>query len=262
MPQYAPITIITILTTILLLLIITFKSPELIGFTYGPSSQLLAIQQQQLVQSNLLSSHILSSSDNQTTAAVGAAATSWMTRIQTTAQQIYNPQYELAYNQQNCNITCIILRDAGVFAAMVGVLRACNFFGTAVMSSSTTIAIANDGVTTMKQQQQQQRRLYQLFMAVALFILPGMIGQIFISKTIPIETVILWNHRSDTTDTNDVTLSGILEGILYVGYCTLKSVLLGQDEGGGDAVLAVGSSSVMYELKVVGVALAFVALVL
>ena len=125
-----------------------------------------------------------------------------------------------------------ILRDAGVFAAMVGVLRA-----------------------QQKQKQQTQRMInciYQLVMTVALFILPGMLGQVFISKTIPIEMVILWNHFDSTddanTNNNDVSsiLSRILEGIVYVGYCSLKSVVL-------------GIGSVMYELKVVGVALAFVA---
>ena len=44
---------------------------------------------------------------------------------------------------------------------MVGVLRAFNFFG-------------GDDMTTIKhqQQQQKQKRVYQLVMAVALFILP------------------------------------------------------------------------------------------
>ena len=169
--------------------------------------------------------------------------TTWMTRIATTAEQIYNPHYELAYqHEHDCNYMCI-LRDGGVIAALYVLLHACNFFGT----SSTT-----------KQQQQQQssqrrQRFYYLFLAGVLFILPGMIGQIVFSKTIPIEIIVLLNYRFNN-DNVVSSLRGMLERLLYVGYCSLKSVL-DHHHGGGDLTFG----SVVYELKVVGVALAFVA---
>ena len=153
-----------------------------------------------------------------------------MARIATTAEQIYNPHYELAY-QHDCK-TCI-LHDAGVIAALFAILHACNFFG-----------------DTISKRQQQQRRFHYFFMAGALFILPGMIGQLLISKTIPIEIVLLNRFNTDTS------LSGMLESLLYVGYCSWKSVL-DHHYDGVYRIVAMGNA--MYELKVVGVALALVA---
>jgi len=225
-----------IITATILLLLVIYKSHELIGFIYGPSSQLFATKQQ-IIQSNLLS-RIFSESESTTTA---TTALSWMmARIASTAEQIYNTHYELAYQHEHDSMTCI-LRDAGVFTAMIAVLRACNFFGTD--DDNTT--------TTTTKSLRRWHRYHYLFMAGALFILPGMIGQLLFSKTIPIEILLLNRFNNSNTD---MSLSGIVEGIMYVGYCSLKSVL-GHQEG-GDGMYP---SSAVYELKVVGVALAFVA---
>ena len=139
-------------------------------------------------------------------------------------------------------MTCV-LRDAGVFTAMIAVLRACNFFGT------------DDNTTTITTKSLRRWRYHYLFMAGVLFILPGMIGQLLLTKTIPIEILLMNRFNNSNTD---MSLSGIVEGIMYVGYCSLKSVLGGQE--GGDGMYP--SNSAVYELKVVGVALAFVALFL
>mmetsp|Transcript_22854 Transcript_22854/g.34632 ORF Transcript_22854/g.34632 Transcript_22854/m.34632 type:complete len:237 (+) Transcript_22854:152-862(+) len=222
-----------VITAALLLLLVIYKSHELIGFIYGPSTQLFATKQQ-IIQSNLLS-RIFAESESITTS---TRVSSWMARIASTAEQIYNPHYELAYQHDHDCMTCI-LRDAGVFTAMIAVLRACNFFGT------------DDNNTTTTTKSLRRWHLYHyLFMAGALFILPGMIGQLLFSKTIPIEILLLNRFNSNT----DMSLSGIVEGVMYVGYCSLKSVL-GQE--GGDGMYF--SNSAVYELKVVGVALAFVA---
>jgi hypothetical protein len=233
MTQHATISplSITIVTT-LFLIIITCKSHELIGFIYGPSSQIFATKQQ-IIQSNLLSRILTNSETISTTTTTSLSMTTWMTRIAATAEQIYNPHYELAYQLHDCNTTCI-LRDGGVIAALYVLLHACNFFGT---------------TTPTKQQQPspQRQRFHYLYLAGVLFILPGMIGQIVLSKTIPIEIVLLKRDVS--------SLRGIFERLLYVGYCSLKSVLDHHHGGGGDLVVG----SMVYELKVVGVALAFVA---
>eukprot|EP00986_Skeletonema_menzelii_P001668 scaffold460_cov81-Skeletonema_menzelii.AAC.8 len=158
MPQYASISTPSIIipTLLLLLIIITCKSHELIGFIYGPSSQLFATKQQ-IIQANLLS-RILSNNESlsTTTTTITTTVTTWMARIATTAEQIYNPHYELAY-QHDCK-TCI-LHDAGVIAALFAILHACNFFGDTISKRQ-------------QQQQQQRRRFHYFFMAGALFILP------------------------------------------------------------------------------------------
>jgi hypothetical protein len=232
--QHVPLLSLSIIT--ILLLLVTYKNHELIGFLHGPSSQLFATKQQ-IIQSNLLS-RIYSdgeyNDDQQTTL-------SWMTQISTTAEQIYNPHYELAY--QHHYATCI-LRDAGIIAAMFALLRACNFFASTTPTTPTTTT-TNDNNKTKTMQ-----HCYHLFMAVALFILPGMIGQILLSKTVPIE-ILLLNRNNN----NDVTR--ILESIMYVGYCSLKSLLRQGEEGVYRVVSSVGN--VVFELKVVGVALTFVA---
>mmetsp|Transcript_28621 Transcript_28621/g.57609 ORF Transcript_28621/g.57609 Transcript_28621/m.57609 type:complete len:241 (-) Transcript_28621:40-762(-) len=226
-----------IITASLLLLLVIYKSHELIGFIYGPSSQLFATKQQ-IIQSNLLS-RIFSESESTTTA---TTASSWMmARIASTAEQIYNPHYELAYQHEHDSMTCV-LRDAGVFTAMIAVLRACNFF-----------AADDNTTTTTTKSLRRWHRYHYLFMAGALFILPGMIGQLLLSKTIPIEILLLNRFNNSNTD---MSLSGIVEGIMYVGYCSLKSVLGWGCQEGGDGMYP---SSAVYELKVVGVALAFVA---
>mmetsp|Transcript_28622 Transcript_28622/g.57610 ORF Transcript_28622/g.57610 Transcript_28622/m.57610 type:complete len:131 (-) Transcript_28622:40-432(-) len=125
---------------------------------------------------------------------------------------------------------------------MIAVLRACNFFA------------ADDNTTTTTTKSLRRWRYHHLFMAGALFILPGMIGQLLFSKTIPIEILLLNRFNNSNTD---MSLSGIVEGIMYVGYCSLKSVLGWGCQEGGDGMYP--SNSAVYELKVVGVALAFVA---
>ena len=243
MAQHAtisPLSITTITATILLF-IITYKSHELIGFIYGPSTQLFATKQQ-IIQSNLLSRILTNSETISTTTSTTTTIASWMARIAATAEQIYNPHYELAY-QHDCN-TCI-LRDGGVIAALYVLLHACNFFGT----SSTTKQ------QSPQSSSQRRQRFHYLFLAGALFILPGMIGQLVISKTIPIEIIVLLNNRFNNDNMDVVALlRGMLERLLYVGYCSLRSVLDHRYGGGGDLVV----ESMVYELKVVGVALAFV----
>mmetsp|Transcript_23161 Transcript_23161/g.38165 ORF Transcript_23161/g.38165 Transcript_23161/m.38165 type:complete len:244 (+) Transcript_23161:192-923(+) len=239
MPQYASISTpyIIIPTLLLLLIIITCKSHELIGFIYGPSSQLFATKQQ-IIQANLLSRILSNNEATTTTTTITTTVTTWMARIATTAEQIYNPHYELAY-QHDCK-TCI-LHDAGVIAALFAILHACNFFGDTISKRQ------------QQQQQQQRRRFHYFFMAGALFILPGMIGQLVISKTIPIEIVLLNRFNTDTS------LNGMLESLLYVGYCSWKSVLDHHYDGGDGVYRIVAMGNAMYELKVVGVALALVA---
>ncbi len=167
----------------------------------------------------------------------------------TTAEQIYNPHYELAY--QHHYVTCI-LRDAGMIAALFAVLRACNFFATAATSSTT-----NDDKNNNKTNKIMQR-LYHLFMAVSLFILPGMIGQLLLSKTVPIEILLLNRYNNNNNVTTSSSFIGILEGIMYMGYCSLKSLSsLGGEEGVYHVVVS-SVGNVVYELKVVGVALALV----
>ena len=120
------------LLLLLLLIIITCKSRELIGFIYGPSSQLFATKQQ-IIQANLLS-RILSNKESTTTTTttITTTVTTWMARIATTAEQIYNPHYELAY-QHDCK-TCI-LHDAGVIAAL---------FATYMLVTSLVILFPSD----------------------------------------------------------------------------------------------------------------------
>ena len=239
---FSPLSITTITATILLF-IITYKSHELIGFIYGPTSQLFATKQQ-VIQSNLLSRILTNNETISSSTTTALSMKTRMARITATAEQIYNPHYELAYQLHDSNTTCI-LRDGGVIAALYVLLHACNFFGT---SSPTT-------QQQSQQSSQQRQRLHYLYLAGVLFILPGMIGQIVFSKTIPIE-IVLWNNRFNNDDNMDVValLRGMLERLLYVGYCSLKSVLDHRYGGGGDLVV----ESMVYELKVVGVALAFV----
>ena len=185
-----------------LLVVVIFKSNELIGFIHGPSSQLFATKQQ-IIHYNILT-RIFSDSPQ---------TSSWITDIAATAEQIYNPHYDLSY--QHDRVTCV-LRDAGVIAGLFAVLRTFNFF-------------AGTEITTKSQ------RWRNLFIAIALFMLPGMIGQILISRMSPIEVLIMTRG----------SLTGIIESILFVGYCSFKSILSQHD-----GILSI------HDFQVVGVALA------
>lgn len=240
--QHAPLLSLSITTTLFLL--VTYKSHELIGFLYGPSSQLFATKQQ-FIQSNLLARIYSTDNDDndQQQTTIFTTLMSWMTNMSTTAEQIYNPHYELAY--QHHYVTCI-LRDAGMIAAMFAVLRACNFFA----STATNTTNSSNNKTNKIMQ-----RWYHLFMAVSLFILPGMIGQLLLSKSVPVEILLL--NRFNNNNVTTSSFIGILEGIMYMGYCSLKSLSSLGEEGVYHVVLS-SVGNVVYELKVVGVALALV----
>ena len=71
--------------------------------------------------------------------------------------------------------------------------------------------------------------------------MPGLVGQVVFQKTIPIEIQLL-------------EVMGTAKGLSYIGYCSLKSLLVGlggQDDGGDDDGSLSAILAVFHDFKVV-----------
>lgn len=87
------------------------------------------------------------------------------------------------------------------------------------------------------------QRFYLLLSALALYIIPGLIGQIY-QKAVPIEIVLL-------------KTCGLTKGLTYIGYCSMRSLSIGMGFDG-----PYSAYSLLHDLKVVMLArfLAYVVL--
>jgi len=71
--------------------------------------------------------------------------------------------------------------------------------------------------------------------------MPGLVGQVVFQKTIPIENQLL-------------EVLGPAKGLSYIGYCSLKSLLVGlggQEDGGDDDGSLSAILAVLHDFKVV-----------
>lgn len=123
---------------------------------------------------------------------------------------VFEPYQNSAYQDHRA----LILRDAGVIASLFALVLA--------MVPSITSVYYTAG-----------QRLYIFLMSLPLYIVPGLIGQLYFQKTIPIEIVLL-------------KTCGLTKGLSYVGYCSIKSLLIGVGIDG-----PYSSLTLFHDLKVV-----------
>lgn len=123
---------------------------------------------------------------------------------------VFTPYQNSAYQDPRA----VILRDAGIIAALYALVLA-------TVSSITSIYYT------------ASQRLYLLFLVLPLYVGPGLIGQVYFQKTIPIEIVLL-----DTC--------GLRKGLSYIGYCSMQSLLTGLGIDG-----PYSASTLVHDLKVV-----------
>ena len=139
-----------------------------------------------------------------------------------TAESIFALYRDLAYQDSRA----MILRDAGVISAVFTLLIALlPLFGPNISSSTS-------------------QRVRFLLLAILLYITPGLVGQVVFQKLVPIEILLLKSW-------------GEVNGLIYVGYCSGRSLLSGLVDEEAYTVLAI-----FHDLKVVVLAGLLVFLIL
>mmetsp|Transcript_41189 Transcript_41189/g.86489 ORF Transcript_41189/g.86489 Transcript_41189/m.86489 type:complete len:217 (-) Transcript_41189:80-730(-) len=192
-------------------IVIFTSSLPLIGLLHGPSDEKKAVAQQQYIQAKILE-----------LGEENGVIWPW-NDTERVEDLVFHPYQDIAYQDQRA----LVLRDAGIIAA---------FFALILVLAPNFMPVYYS----------KSQRLRFLSLALPLYFVPGLIGQIAFQKTIPMEIMLLeaW---------------GLAKGFSYVGYCSLQSLLIGGGvDGDGPSMLF----TMMHDLKVVMSASGLVFLVL
>ena len=156
-------------------IVICNNTLPLIGFLYGPSSEIDARDQKRSVEAMIVP-----------LATRGGNAWPWDdTEIFDVVLAQYN---DVGYRDHRA----LVLRDAGVIAALFALILALN---------------PNYGVVS---------RLKFSLLFLPLYAAPGLVGQIAFQRTTPIETLVLKSW-------------GLRRGLTCIGYCSIQSLLSGPE---------------------------------
>lgn len=141
-----------------------------------------------------------------------------------TADLVYSIYQDVAYLDHRAQI----LRDAGIVAAIFTMI----------------LSLATNFMPTLYSKHQ---RLCFFLLALPMYIMPGLVGQLVYQKSLPFEVQLLKEGYG---------AKGMGKGLFYIGYCSFQSILIGLGNG------APTSFALIHEFKVISLAglLAFILL--